>query len=202
MLCILNKNRKMYAHSEAQLLTENFTRLTPCINEDGVVTSATGGNGWTIYSTTGSGEVFLMLNSQANPNYPRWQNNSPNVIGYIKTPYKGIITHYTTTQWCDDNSTQRICNHWRITGYNTEENMQALSNGVIIDDNTWTFRSKGASKSILLANTHAFEYYTIHMISNFAGSSYCSMGATKFFMRLPQEQQIEVKKYKLFNKRR
>ena len=67
------------------------------INADGVVTSATGGNGWVIYPQTGYSEVYLMLNATANPSYPRWQTGNPNFYAYFKTPQKGIITSYLTT---------------------------------------------------------------------------------------------------------
>ena len=55
------------------------------INADGVVTSATGGNGWVIYPQTGYSEVYLMLNATANPSYPRWQTGNPNFYAYFKT---------------------------------------------------------------------------------------------------------------------
>lgn len=174
---------KNYILSRKKKLYYKYDEESTLINADGVVTSATGGNGWVIYPQTNYNEVFLMLNATAKPSYPRWQTSSPNAMAYIKTPQKGIITHYLTTQWCDDNSTGRICNRWRIAGYETEADMLALANGVIVHDGSWASASKGASNTFYLTNNKAFQYYTIHMVSNFANGSYCSMGNTKFYMR-------------------
>lgn len=178
---------KLYSLARRKRTYYKYDEESTPINENGAVTSATGGNGWVIYPQTNYNEVFLMLNATANTTYPRWQTGSPNVYAYFKTPKKGIVTSYLTTQWCDENSTGRICNHWIITGYESEADMLALTNGSVIDDNTWASASKGASKTVTLENDKAFQYYTIHMVSNFANGSYCSMGNTKFYMREPVE---------------
>jgi len=185
-------NKKYYKYSTDSTL----------INPNGTITSATGGNGWIIYTKGAYGEVGNMLDTSRSPSYPRWQYSSPNVYAYIKTPQKCIITSYLTTQWCDDNETGRICNHWIIKGYETAEDLLALTNGIVIDDNTWGSRSKGTSKTVTLNNTNGFKYYSIQMVSNFAGGSYCSMGSTKFYARLPYESSsadydyyIDYKKY-------
>lgn len=199
-ICSQIKNRKMLGKVENYTIIEPYAETETLINPDGVVTSATGGNDWVIYPQTGYDEVYLMLNATANSSFPRWQWLSPDVIGYFKTPQKGILTHYLTTQWCDGSETGRICNHWRLIGYESESDMLNLSNGIVLDENTWASASKGTSKTIYLNNKKPFEYYTIHMISNFAGGSYCSMGTTKFYMRLPDEHEVQLKKFKLFGK--
>lgn len=180
-------NNKLYQLARRKRSYYKYDEESTLINENGVVTSATGGNGWVIYPQTNYSEVVCMLNATYNTSYPRWQTGSPNVYAYFKTPKKGIISSYLTTQWCDDNSTGRICNHWIITGYESEADMLALTNGTVIDDNTWASASKGTSKTVTLDNNKAFQYYTLKMVNNFANGSYCSMGNTKFYMRLPIE---------------
>lgn len=201
-ICPQIKNGRMLGKIETSTVIAQFNDEATLINADGVVTSYTGGNGWVIYPKDDYGEVYLMLNATANPSYPRWQTSSPNVYAYFKTPQKGIITSYLTTQYADQNATYRVCNHWILTGYETEADMLALTNGVVLDDNTWATQSQGQSKTISLNNNRAFEYYTIQMVSNFLGSSYCSMGNTQFYMRLPNPHEIQVKRFKLFGKRR
>ena len=202
IICPQIKNGRMYGKIETSTILEPYDEVATLINADGIVTSATGGNGWVIYQQGDYAETFLMLNATANTSYPRWQASSPNVFCYLKTPQKGIITHYTTTQWYDGTASSRICNHWIITGYETEADLLALQNGTVIDDNYWTSVAKGTTKTCYCNKNKAFEYYSIHMISNFAGGSWCSMGATKFYMRLPNKHEVETKKFKLFGKRR
>ena len=178
----------MKAYTETERKYYKYSDTSTLINADGVVTSNIGGNGWEIYPRTGYGEVYLMLNATANTSYPRWQYSSPNVYAYVKTPKKCIITSYSTTQWCDSSETGRICNHWIIKGYNSYSDLISLSNGTVIDDNTWSSISKGSSKTIdLSSNTNGFQYYSIQMVNNFAGSSYCSMGSTKFYARVLED---------------
>lgn len=207
--CPQIKNGKMLGKIETLTIIAQFDEEATLINADGVGWtnnadgSVIGGNGLIIYSKSANPtEVKNMLDSSIAGNWPRWQNGVPNACAFFKTPRKGILTSYLTTQWCDDNSTGRICNHWKITGYETEADMLALANGVVLDDNTWASASKGASKTIQLGNNKPFQYYTIQMVSNFAGGSYCSMGTTKLYMRLPNQHEVQVKRFKLFGKRR
>ena len=165
------------------------------INDVGVITSQAGGNGWVIYDKSANySEVFLMLNYDPNSAYPRWQNGAPNAYAFLKTPQKGILTRLHTTQWCDEYITGRICNHWKITGYETEAEMLALTNGTVLVDDTWVTVNKGEVRISNINNDKPFQYYTIHMVSNFAGGSYCSMGITKFYMRLPNKSSKTVYK--------
>lgn len=157
------------------------------INEDGVVTSECGGNGWVIYGNPS--EFYRLLNSKIDTTYPRWQTSSPDVYAYFKTPKRGIIKSYLTTQWVDENGmwSGRMCNHWILTGYKTEKDMLNLSNGTILDENSWdSFISNGTNKTVdLSSNMNCFQYYTLQMVSNLEGSTgYTSMGNTKFYMQV------------------
>lgn len=175
----------MRAQKQTQRRYYKYSDTPVAINPDGLITTNTGGNGWVIYTYGGNyGELYLMLNPRANTSYPRWQTGSPNVYACFKTPKKCILTSYTTYQRCDGKNTGRICNHWKIVGYNSFNDMVNLYNGTVIDDNTWPSKAKDSSKTVdLSSNTNGFQYYSIHMISNFAGSSYCSMGNTLFYAR-------------------
>ena len=175
----------MRAQKQTQRRYYKYSDTPVAINPDGLITTNTGGNGWVIYTYGGNyGELYLMLNPRANTSYPRWQTGSPNVYACFKTPKKCILTSYTTYQRCDGKNTGRICNHWKIVGYNTFNDMVNLYNGTVIDDNTWPSKAKDSSKTVdLSSNTNGFQYYSIHMISNFSGRSYCSMGNTLFYAR-------------------
>lgn len=180
------------------MVWNEYTEDPVLINADGVVTSVTGGNGWVIYQsinntsvTYSAGEFYLCLNAEANPTYPRWQAAQSNVYACFKTPQKGIITSYTTTQWWDDNTSGRMCNHWIITGYSTEEDCLNLANGVVLSDETWSVISKGTTKTVEIAEPQAFQYYSIQMVSRAAGdSNYTSLGQTKFNMKLPSGKYV------------
>ena len=89
--------RKYYKYFVNKTVTRNyyknaFETESKLINPDGLITSASGGGGWTIYSQSDSyNEVYLMLNATANTSYPRWQAGSPNVYAYLKTPKKCVL---------------------------------------------------------------------------------------------------------------
>lgn len=199
MKALTQVSKKYFKYSDTAVL----------LNPDGLITSQTGGGGWTIYRFREYGELWLMLNAQADVSYPRWQTDRPNVFATFKTPKKCIITSYSTTQWCDGNNRGRICNHWQIKGYESYDDLLHLRNGVIIDDNTWPSINKGESKTVdLSTNTKGFQYYSVQMISNFTGSSYCSMGSTKFYAREAAEVSgddydyyEETKTYKFVNQK-
>ena len=61
--------------------------------------------------------------------------------------------------------------------------MKAHTNGTIISTGTWSLGRKGMQQYIdLYNNEYSSQYYTLQLVNNFKGSSYCSMGSTKFYM--------------------
>lgn len=163
----------------------DYDEYPTLINADGVVTSATGGNGWVIYEKSSNyGEVCRMLNPALNTSYPRWQHSTYPAIAYFKTPSKGILTSYTSKQTADDNIASRVCTDWQLKGYETEADCLADTNGTVLDTFTWTYISFGAVATRNLSNTKPFQYYSLTMIYNHGkDKSYTSMGETRFYMR-------------------
>ena len=156
-------------------------RVPKCINPKGIITSSSGGGGWTLYDKN---EFYRALSADTiTDGYPRCQHTTIGVYNHFKTPKKGIMKGYHTTQWCDESATQRICNNWILTAYDNEEDMKAHTNGTIISTGTWSGRAKGMQQYIdLYNNEYSSQYYTLQLVNNFKGSSYCSMGSTKFYM--------------------
>lgn len=189
ILTYIKNNPKMIPETKTHYW--KYADTATLINADGVVNAKSGGNGWVVYCNSGTQthEIAYCLTKILSPSYPRWQSSTPNVRGCFKTPQKGIITSYTTTQWWDDNNSGRMCTNWVITGYENEADCLAGTNGTVIDNNTWSVSSKGATKTVdLSTNTKAFEYYSLTMVRNSSGNgSYTSIGNTKFYMRLPEE---------------
>ncbi len=188
----INKNKKPMMIPVNNTHYWKYADTATLINDDGVVQTKAGSNGWQIYYTQNgdnTNELAYCLSATISPTYPRWQSPTPNVRACFKTPQKGIITSYVTTQWWDDSNSGRMCTNWIITGYENEVDCLAGTNGTVIDNSTWSVSSKGATKTVDLSiNTNAFEYYSLTMVRNSSGnSSYTSIGNTKFYMRLPEE---------------
>lgn len=185
-------------------VTENpntYDSTATLINADGVVPNG-GGNGWNVYSSSiNVSEVYLMLNSLINPDYSRWQLNyntvgSDNCICYIKTPEKGIITKIDTTLWWDGTYYKRSCSNFDIYGFETEANLLAFTNGtqIIHHESPQNANLKGQVYSHNSLSDKPFQYFAIKMNIVNSSDGYKSIGATKFYMRLPSGK-VEVKHY-------
>lgn len=173
---------KIYAVEKSENV--DYNEQSTLINANGVVTSSTGGNGWVIYQQDQYNEFHLALNTAINPSFPRWQTISYPATAYFKTPSKGILTHYTSKQTVDGNIASRVCTHWILKGYESEENCLAGIGGVVLDDYIVPSISIGSTVTRNLSNTKPFQYYSLTMVNNHGkDGSYTSMGETRFYMR-------------------
>lgn len=164
------------------------------INANGVVTSSSGGNGFVIYDS--DSEFFLALNPDLNPSFPRWQSVSYPATVHFKTPKKGILTYYTSTQTVDGANTGRVCTHWILKGYEKEADCLADVNAFVLDEYIVPTISLGSTVTRFLNNTHPFQYYSLTMVDNHAkNGSHTSLGVTRFYMRAYNPH--SVKKYLL-----
>lgn len=188
------KDGKTYLHKTAIVTGggNGYSDTATLINDDGAVSSG-GGNGWEVYTQSANEpEVYNMLNSAINADYPRWQLNyntygTDNCICYFKTPEKGIITKIDTYTWWDDNRYQRGCSSFDIYGFNSEADLLAFTNGTKIFECRITIHSnlKGALHTISAIAEQPFQYIAIKMNIVNASDGYKSIGRTKFYMRLP-----------------
>lgn len=176
---------KVFQNKENKYWKYVYTSDPVLLNPPGSIYSARGGSGFTIYDVDGNWwEAYLMLNPLANTSYPRWQASAPGETACIKFPWKCKITSYTTKQ-VTDSEAGRICNHWIIKGYNTDQDCVNKQNGIVIDTGVWETAAAGTSKTITINNPQPYQNYSIQMVNNFLGSSYCSMGATQFYGIIP-----------------
>lgn len=194
---LYKKDGKVFAYKKEVIATDADYAEAKIINPDGLVT-ASNPNGWTVYDKSASyAEVFNMLCRALTDAYPRWQVGynqvgTDNCICYFKTPQKGIISKIDTFTWWDDNSYKRAVSSFDIYGFNSEADLLAFTNGTKIFECRIVIHSnlKGDLHTINAINEQPFQYFAIKMNIVNASDGYKSIGATKFYMKLPAEGYI------------
>lgn len=127
-------------------------------------------------------EIFLALNPNINPQYPRWQANGVPAQFTVTFPAPKSINKYMITSYADGQVVDRVVNSWTLLGSNDGVNWD-----VIDDVSNAGFSDVGETKSFHPTNVK--QYNSIKFIAKgtvLNSDGYNSLGQIRFYSSVPE----------------